>query len=325
MRRRNIFLSYRRGDIPGYVRILEQQLEAEFGDGRVFRDTSDIPGGAQWRDTIEKNLRESAALLLIIGPHWERIWCERAEDDENYIAYELQLARKHNVKVIPVSIDGVQISPKCDLGELEWIRGPQNYDLSDRQNRWSNDFRGLVALLEKIENIGPARNRDDKTGREERPARLKWLVSGAAGSAALLLWAAWSFYDPYPPGSIDDFDGPFAAVDDDAQEAVDAYAAGQAAAAPPVSQPSADLTGTWEGMDGTIYLLYQHPDGSVEMQSPGYTYGQGVPLPHQPGTYTVQLAGVGTGQFSVAADGDLITGWIDTIDGRINDRLVRID
>lgn len=329
MSRRNIFLSYRRNDIPGYVRILEEQLEQEFGDGRVFRDTSDIPGGADWRKTIEDNLRESAVLLLIIGKHWERLWRERADEAENYVAYELQMARDFGVEVIPVTVDGVEISRDCDLGAIGWIRDGQHHDLSDKQRRWSNDFRELVGLLEKIPGIGTAKStleRRDEPGPKETPSRLKWL---GAGAGIALLAVAWLAYD-YGPGYDD---GPFPALafppENQAAGSVDAAYGLDAPWPEPVAADdtpagTVDISGVWQGQDGTIYQLAQYPDGTIEMQSPGYTYGYGTRLDDTPASYEIELAGVGYGQFSVSADGRTIDGWLDVDGERIFDRLVRV-
>lgn len=338
MRKRNIFLSYRRHDTPGYVRILEEELEKEFGDNRVFRDTSDIPGGVNWRQTIEDNIKSSAVLLLIIGKHWERLWVEQDPDDENYVAYELELAERYDVKVITVTVEGVEISKNCDLGEISWIRDEQHVDLSDRQRRWRSDFAELVSILEKIDGIGPSRStlgRGDQRPAPRSPSRLRWLGAGAALALVLVGFAAYDYFQVDPVPFVDNglpfgADLATASPDTDVVPDEDYHAPAAAARAPAAATnaaPAADpvaLTGTWQGLDGTLYYLQQYPDGTFEVQSPGYTYGYGMPLQGVPRAYEVELAGVGYGQFAVSGDGRTIDGWMDIGGERVNDRLVRI-
>ena len=94
MSEKRIFISYRRDDVPGYVARLEDDLEKTFGEHTVFRDVEDIAGGTEWKDALEYNLKSSAALILVIGPHWSRLWNERQNDTVNYIAWDLQRARE---------------------------------------------------------------------------------------------------------------------------------------------------------------------------------------------------------------------------------------
>ncbi len=154
-----IFLSYRRGDSPGYVKSLEKELEAHYGPGSVFRDVKDIAGGAKWKQVIENNLRNAAALLLIIGPRWDAIWCDRIDDEVNYVEYELNFAHNLGVPVIPITLDGAYISNDTDLKTVSWLRENQTYDMSDKQGRWENDFKGLIALLENIPGINNVKSK----------------------------------------------------------------------------------------------------------------------------------------------------------------------
>ncbi len=149
-------MSYRRDDSPGYVSRLEDELERVFGVGRVFRDATDIPGGTKWKNVIDANLHNSAVLLLVIGPRWEKIWHERIDDEANHVALELQRAHELDVPIIPVTLDGTQLSKGLDLGSISFIYENQFHDISDRQGRWRGDFERLVSLLESVPGMGPA-------------------------------------------------------------------------------------------------------------------------------------------------------------------------
>ena len=154
-----IFLSYRRGDSPGYVKSLEKELEEHYGPGSVFRDVKDIAGGSKWKQVIEQNLRNSAVLLLIIGPRWDSIWRDRIDDEVNYVEYELNFAHRLKIPVIPVTLGGSMISDTTDLKSVSWLRENQTYDMSDKQGRWDNDFKGLLALLENVKGIDKVKSK----------------------------------------------------------------------------------------------------------------------------------------------------------------------
>lgn len=149
MKKKNIFLSYRRDDNPGYVSKLEHDLEQAFGHGRVFRDIDDIKGGTKWKDVLQQNLENAGALLVIIGPRWEAIWNERDDHISDYIVYELEKARELGVPIIPVTLNGAKLSSSLDLGPIDWLLDNQMYDISDHQGRWSTDLDGLIDILKQ--------------------------------------------------------------------------------------------------------------------------------------------------------------------------------
>lgn len=189
MSAKKIFLSYRRDDSPGYVSRLEDDLERAFGRGRVFRDVEDIKGGAKWKQVLERNLADAAAVLLVIGPRWEEIWeAHRNDPGINYVAFELGQAQERNIPVIPITVDGASLSPNIDLGEIAWIRENQTYDISDKQGRWSSDLDGLIRVLETIDGVGQARSagRSAEPVKKASSGKLRWVVIAVLIAAALL-------------------------------------------------------------------------------------------------------------------------------------------
>ncbi|NND91519.1 MAG: toll/interleukin-1 receptor domain-containing protein [Granulosicoccus sp.] len=334
MEKRLIFLSYRRDDSPGYVSRLEHDLERVFGDGRVFRDATDIPGGTKWKEVIDTNLRSSAVLLLIIGPRWEQIWRERINDEVNYVALELQRAHELNVPIIPVSLDGTRLSTDLDLGGIHFIHENQFHDISDRQGRWRSDFEQLVSLLESIPGMGQARTTGtasststDNGGR----SGLKWLAAVAGLVIIAAIWfgsgigveAPATIADPlHPSGDLtvvqrEPTTPPLADVNT-AQTA-------DVPSAATVTRALPDISGTWRGQDGTVYVVQQFDDGTFVVDSPGYGTGQGRFFADMPRKFEVEMVGIGRGEFSVSASDDKAMGWI-IIDGQQEfDTLIRID
>ncbi|MEM9057526.1 MAG: toll/interleukin-1 receptor domain-containing protein [Pseudomonadota bacterium] len=318
MKRDKIFLSYRRDDSPGYVSRLEDELERTFGKGRVFRDATDIPGGTQWKNVIDANLHASAALILFIGPRWETIWRERAGDQVNYVELELLRARELGVPIIPLTLDGTTLSPELDLGSVSFLRDSQFHDISDRQGRWRGDFGRLVRLLEQINGIGSAR-RAAPPAPEKKGGALKALGIVAAVVVALLVTL----------GLLLDSD-----QDSNPQPVAVEKREVQPAREPEVRNPEPepvehvpvpDISGIWEGADGTTYYVQQYANGSFKVESPGYGSGEGTFIPNMPRKFEIVMYGIGRGEFAVSATGDRAMGWIIVGGQKEYDTLVRVE
>ncbi len=320
MTKKKIFLSYRRDDIPGYVARLEDDLEHAFGAHRVFRDVEDIVGGSEWKDEIENNLHEAGALILIIGQRWGSIWEARSNDPVNFVALELQKARELGLAIIPVTMNSAQLPSDLDLGSVSWLRDKQAYDISDKQGRWSSDVKGLISILENIESIGKAtRKAEKKRGNKEPEVRLKRWVWGVAVAALLAagLWTVLRTQGPDPLKHVNGSeDGPETRLAADGTREDPPVVASPALPKEPVNgtvQPKniPDISGTWVSkMDGTVYFVTQHPDGSFNVSSPGYADGEGQFIVNMPRKVRFTMYGVGRGEFSVSKTNQSMTGWM---------------
>jgi len=320
-----IFLSYRRGDSPGYVSRLETDLEHVFGEGRVFRDVRDIAGGSQWKQVIEDNLKNSAVLLLIIGPRWDAIWRERIHDPVNYVELELSRAHELGVPVIPVTLDGSYIEPDTDLKSVSWIRDNQQYDMSDKQGRWSADFQGLVRLLEDFNGLETVES--DAVVKKETPpekSSKKRYVLGTV--AAVLALATVAFFAGAPDEDM------LVIQSGKVNQETEYKAEMQKPDNPAVPQAKAldtaqypDISGTWQGQDGTVYVVEGIGDGKFSVFAPGYASGIAQFLENMPNKFRIVLDGVGEGEFSVSNSGGRSQGWMVDYNGqKVYDTLVRI-
>jgi TIR domain len=103
-----IFVNYRTGDEHGTAALIERELSRRFGSGRVFRDAKSIPAGERWEDTILGAVRNSAALVAVIGPRWLTTADddgERAIDNPaDWTRREIVEALSCGIRVIPVLI-----------------------------------------------------------------------------------------------------------------------------------------------------------------------------------------------------------------------------
>ncbi|MFK7861536.1 MAG: toll/interleukin-1 receptor domain-containing protein [Granulosicoccus sp.] len=304
MKKNRIFLSYRRDDSPGYVSRLEDELERVFGKGRVFRDATDIAGGAKWKNVIDENLHSSAVLLFIIGPRWEQIWLDRIDDDVNYVALELSRAKELDVPVIPVTLDGTELSKGLDLGSINFIYDSQFYDISDKQGRWARDVARLVSLLESVPGVGSASAAGvvaRQSAQHSSRSGFKWLavVAGLLTIAAVV-FGIYSGGDEEAISPIPSRPGDQVTVVPDKVSAARAEAGTSVwkETAPAPINPEPDISGTWEFKDGTLYILQRHDNGTYSVESPGNGSGQARYKDKMPGKLEIEMFGIGRGEFA---------------------------
>lgn len=110
-----LFLSYRREESAHVAGRIFDHLEREFGAGHVFFDVEGIPIGGDFRHHIRAALIESRALLVVIGERWA-IRFRRSVDwlpwravRTDYVRIEIELALDHNVRIIPLLVDGANM------------------------------------------------------------------------------------------------------------------------------------------------------------------------------------------------------------------------
>lgn len=99
-----VFLSYsRRDELAKNV-----QSELEERGHVVWRDQTNIAGGADWRASIEAAIRDADVFILLISPSLVR--------NPNHAREELELARAANKEIIPVYLKRVKtLPPAFDL------------------------------------------------------------------------------------------------------------------------------------------------------------------------------------------------------------------
>lgn len=154
MEKNLIFQSYRRQDVPGYVGRLADHLESAFGK-KVFRDVDSIGAGTDWKKVLNKAVSEAQLVIAIIGRHWQKILEEKNNADADYIRFELNLARLLEKPIIPVKLQDSGFDSRREMGDLNWLKDLQFFELSDRQNRWENDVNELVRQIAELTDLKP--------------------------------------------------------------------------------------------------------------------------------------------------------------------------
>ena len=101
----DLFVSYRRGD-SAYALLLYDRLSAAFGRDRVFRDVEDIRPGQYFDDVIARSLKESRAVVAVVGPGWVRD-LPRLKERQDWVRRELAIAIERRIRLFPVLVGGV--------------------------------------------------------------------------------------------------------------------------------------------------------------------------------------------------------------------------
>lgn len=109
-----VFLSYSRKDLLQAL-LVEAALRKR--GLSVFRDASSIPGGTQWFNEIETNVRKSRAVVVLLS---------KASRASLWVTYEYALARGATTPVVAVVLDsGVKVpSPLTHLQVVRYSDPP---------------------------------------------------------------------------------------------------------------------------------------------------------------------------------------------------------
>lgn len=108
-----IFVSYRRADNRALVERIRDNLTERYRYD-VFLDVLDIDGGEDWKARIREEINSSNVFLIMIGEHWlDRVsgGQYRLDSEDDPVAFEIEtaLARRSEMLIIPILLDGAEI------------------------------------------------------------------------------------------------------------------------------------------------------------------------------------------------------------------------
>ena len=114
-----IFISYRRDDAASDAGRLADHLQRRFGANRVFLDVEAIEPGTDFVQVLQESLRQTAAMLVVIGPRWVSQLApdgtRRLDDPNDFVRLEVEAALSRNTRVVPVLVQGAALPRKEDL------------------------------------------------------------------------------------------------------------------------------------------------------------------------------------------------------------------
>ena len=114
-----IFISYRRDDAASDAGRLADHLHQRFGANRVFLDVDAIEPGTDFVEVLQASLRQTAAMLVVIGPRWTSQRAPdgtpRLDDPNDFVRLEVETALGSGIRVVPVLVQGASLPRKEDL------------------------------------------------------------------------------------------------------------------------------------------------------------------------------------------------------------------
>jgi hypothetical protein len=114
-----IFISYRREDAAGDAGRLADHLHRRFGKAQVFLDIDTIDPGTDFVRVLESSLKETAAVLVVIGPRWTALRDEsgvrRLDSPHDFVRLEVEAALGRDIPVVPVLVQGAPMPRIEDL------------------------------------------------------------------------------------------------------------------------------------------------------------------------------------------------------------------
>ena len=148
----NVFISYRRSDVPAQAGRVADALRRHACAPQVFHDTADMRPGDLWRERIDAALAQCDAMVVVIGPGWltpaPGVRQPRLFDADDVVAYELAAglaaAKARRVRIVPLRVSGAVLPAKVQLPEA--LAPLLSFSaLEIRDDAFERDMRALEA------------------------------------------------------------------------------------------------------------------------------------------------------------------------------------
>jgi hypothetical protein len=114
-----IFICYRREDSGPAAGRIYDRLEGHFERGQVFMDVDDIPLGVDFRDWLDRQIRQCDLVLVVIGRHWltaeDASGRRRLDAPRDFVRTEIEIALKRDIPLIPVLLDDAEMPDEAAL------------------------------------------------------------------------------------------------------------------------------------------------------------------------------------------------------------------
>jgi hypothetical protein len=111
-----IFINYRRDDIPHLARLINDRLRQVFSRNQIFFDMDTLRAGEDFFEAIEKMGSSCNVLIAVIGKNWLK--GRRIHDPDDFVRLEISAALKRKITVIPVLADGAKMPTATQLAGL---------------------------------------------------------------------------------------------------------------------------------------------------------------------------------------------------------------
>lgn len=151
-----IFISYRRDDIQAFADRLAEDLSRHFGEDEIFLDVRSINPGTKFPSELDRRVRQSDAVLVVIGPNWlgNDSGVPRIVQTGDWVRKEIETALHHQIRLIPVFAAGAKMPKEEQLpASLSEFRASHAIEFS--RDHYQFDVERLIQELRKI--VKPSR------------------------------------------------------------------------------------------------------------------------------------------------------------------------
>lgn len=189
-----IFISYRREDSKGFAGRLTDDLEQVFGKENVFRDIHTLDPGKNFKTEIERAIKASGVVLVLIGPQWTSIVDKsdrrRLDDEEDPVRHEIRMAiTSTSVKVIPVLIDYARMPAPQELpSDIRSLAELHALEITDQH--WKTDVNRLVKIIEREPGVMSLSDRSTAQKNSHSPIGTGSLITAGVAASAFLISGA---------------------------------------------------------------------------------------------------------------------------------------
>jgi hypothetical protein len=125
-------------------------LAERFGSSNVFKDVDSISVGQEFRSEIEDEIRQSDAIVLLIGRNFLHSIDSTGQTDDpaDYVRQEVEAALRLGVPVVPVLVEGASMPRADDLPpSMRSLVSRSVFSLRPGQG-FSHDVQKLIAIVE---------------------------------------------------------------------------------------------------------------------------------------------------------------------------------
>lgn len=181
MEKDKIFISHRHSDTQSDCHRIKSDLQKIFGKDQVFLDIENLEPGIRFAEAIERTLKQSKVVLVVIGPDWLNVTNEKGEkrlfDPKDWVRREIAASLESpDTRVIPVLVKNAEIPDEADLpDDLKALTQLQVAEITTK--RWDYDLGELAKVLEKLvpkKNLSPQPNPRPVPRPTPSPAPKSW-------------------------------------------------------------------------------------------------------------------------------------------------------
>ena len=140
----DIFISYRREDVPAAAGRIFDELSHSYGERSVFIDYANVLVGQEIERILDR-LRDCKVLIAIVGPGWD---VDRLADPDDYVRREIETAAAAGLKVIPLLVSRSSLPPRAELPPGLGFLWDLNFAKLHTED-WTGGVRKLEAAVDE--------------------------------------------------------------------------------------------------------------------------------------------------------------------------------